>query len=99
MIGRKNIKVSIEFCTDVRYKKTNRHGTKIIQANACAKGDSKYFKVGEFHISKENEITYIEEKHSCFSSDHFPENLPFFYFLSKEFQEKYPLPELLKLIP
>ena len=85
MIGRKN--VSIKFCTDVLYKRTNRHGTRIFEVSAKAEGDDEYIYVGKFHVSANDEITYIPQPHMFFS------------LLSKKIQGKYELFELLELVP
>lgn len=86
MIDRKNIKVSVKFCTVVLYKKTNRHGTRIFTVSAKAERDDNYIYVGKFHVSAKDEITYIPQPHMFCS------------LLSKEIQQIYGLSELLKLV-
>ena len=81
------ITVASKFYIDVRYKKTNRHGTRVFIVSAKEEGDDNYIYVGEFHLSKKNEITYVPRPHMFCS------------FLSREIQQRYRLPELLKLIP
>lgn len=81
------VTVAIKFYIEVRYKKTNRHGTRIFTVNAKAEGDNDYIYVGEFHVRKENEKIYVPQPHMFCS------------FLSEEIQQIYDLPELLKLIP
>lgn len=75
-----------DFYVDVRYKRTNRHNTKIFTVKARPADGAFFVDVGEFHILEGDRVKYVSK----------PKVLE---LISKKIQWVYRLDDLLELVP
>ncbi len=74
-----------DFCVRVRYKRTNRHKTKIYMVDASPVGwEGLSVPIGEFHVLKNDQVNY-----NTWPNVH--------YLVSEKVKKEYPLEELQKL--
>lgn len=74
------------FYVDVKYKRTNRHKTKIFTVTARPADGAFFVEVGEFHILEGDHVKYVSQ----------PKVLD---LISKKIQWVYKLDDLLELVP